>query len=65
MDILKKLEEKKQIYTRLLDQIRALDMERQRLYEEALRLEGEIRALQELLEEVEKDGLGENIPDKK
>lgn len=65
MDILKKLEEKKQIYTRLLDQIRVLDMERQRLYEEALRLEGEIRALQELLEEVEKDGLGENIPDKK
>ena len=57
------LRQKEAEYRRLLDQIRALDAQRQMLYEELLRVEGELRLLR-TLREVEKDGGSEAVPDK-
>ena len=57
------LRQKEAEYRRLLDQIRALDAQRQMLYEELLRVEGELRLLR-TLQEVEKDGGSEGVPDK-
>ena len=57
------LRQKEAEYRRLLDQIRALDAQRQMLYEELLRVEGELRLLR-TLKEVAKDGGSEGVPDK-
>ena len=57
------LRQKEAEYRRLLDQIRALDAQRQMLYEELLRVEGELRLLR-TLKEVVKDGGSEGVSDK-
>jgi len=57
------LRQKEAEYRRLLDQIRALDAQRQMLYEELLRVEGELRLLR-TLKGVVKDGGSEGVSDK-
>jgi len=54
MDVKKLLVEKQATYEALVRQIQQLDAQRKLLIEEALRLEGEIRILRQLLESEEK-----------
>ena len=55
MDVKKLLVEKQATYEALVRQIQQLDAQRKLLIEEALRLEGEIRILRQLLESEEKE----------
>ena len=50
MDVKKLLEEKQTTYEALIKQLEQLEAQRRLLYEEILRLEGEIRILKQLTE---------------
>ncbi len=52
MDIIKELAEAKQRRLEIVNQINDLDRQKQQLFQEALRLDGEVR----LLERLSKDG---------
>lgn len=60
MEITKLLEESKQRQKWFVDQVNALEQQKQQIIQEALKLEGEIRILQRLNGEGEQESTGDS-----